>query len=226
MEKHLDLTIFGGDLDKAVAALVSEADDASGDWTRGSELVAREERMRREFHLTARQHCFGNRKLAAPAVLFVQDLRPYDPPRQEWRVGHIGALDGRRSLDVTECNAAVKSFYAWAAPILEREGVMVSLSSERQGPRDWMSPKLAQLLDNAVDAGYPAHEMEEDFWHRFLIGAYQSDDDVRMTTRDLEGWLTQDRNWDYEDAHRLALAYESGLDLLAAYDKLRGLGEA
>lgn len=91
---------------------------------------------------------------------------------EEWRVAHVGPIETGR-LSTEECNAAVRSVYAWSAPILEAAGAVVSLSDERQSPKEWMSPELQKLLQLGLMHGSPSHPSDWERWNDFLIANAQ-----------------------------------------------------
>jgi hypothetical protein len=124
-----------------------------------------------------------------------------------------------RDLSVLQCNALIRAFHRLTAPIAEKLGLHVELTTPVARLKDWMSTEAAKKLrlfsNNANKNTGTGHPMDLQRWMAFLVAAHG--EGAEIDSEDLEHWLTE-QGWQPDIAHDLALQYEFGRVLLEYVD--------
>lgn len=127
-------------------------------------------------------------------------------------------------LDVKRYNDLLQNFAEHVVtPALKYNGAAMTLTSQRQGPGDWLNPEAACALykfsrnaDKRVDYSHPE---DWDRWMEFLLKAHDGDlaDSV---CENLERWLRESEGWSERTSHSLSLELKFSAELLKQYDKV------
>lgn len=137
-------------------------------------------------------------------------------------VSSINPIDVN-GLDVKRYNVLLQDFAeSVVAPVVKYNGAAMTLSSQRQGPVDWLNPEAVRALnkfsrnaDKRLDYFLPE---DKDRWMEFLIKAH--DGDLTDSVCDnLERWLRHSEGLSDEMSDRLSSGLRFGTELLKYYDK-------
>ncbi|GJG85508.1 hypothetical protein tb265_06890 [Gemmatimonadetes bacterium T265] len=166
---------------------------------------------------------------AADAALPAASLW-FTPKRDEgkWYVPNIVPIEKNR-LSRDEYNGLVIDFArAVAEPAAREVGVRVEVTEPEAALERWMPEPVAERLrafsDLANKSTGSSHPSDAGRWREFVIAAHEAD--VEFDAGTLAEWLEEDADWEAGKAQDLAVAYEQGRALLAAYaayDRARGL---
>jgi hypothetical protein len=123
----------------------------------------------------------------------------------------------RHRLVHAEYNAIVEEFYFKVIkPIVERAGLMCTLTSTEEGPENWLAPEAADRLREfsaSADRGTgSSHPNDRERWNAFVLVAHRTESKLDAST--LMRWLVESEDWPREIAEQLALEYEYGRELL------------
>ncbi|WP_247896624.1 hypothetical protein [Azospirillum argentinense] len=110
-----------------------------------------------------------------------------------------------------------------ARPAAARTGFSVEVTAARQRLKDWMSSEAADALRRFSAAANKStgssHPLDRRRWLAFLMSAHR--DATALDAEQLVRWLTEVEGWPGNVAHRLAVEYEFGRELLTTYDQFR-----
>jgi hypothetical protein len=124
-------------------------------------------------------------------------------------------------LTIGQYNAVLQDFEAEVArPASQKVGFWVKATGSRQSLEDWMSAETAKRLLTfsrcANKSTGASHPLDRERWLAFVISSHRDGLEVQGY---LSRWLIEAEHWPEEIAHRLAIQYEQGLELLKKYDQ-------
>ena len=136
------------------------------------------------------------------------------------RVGNIVPRPSG-SLSKDQYNAALDDFVTSVLqPAAKAAGLDVETTAPEENITRWISPEAAGLLRRFSGAANKAtgssHPLDRRRWDAFLIQAHC--EASKLDAETLGRWLVEEDGWPENEADRLAIQYEFGRGLLAAYD--------
>ena len=127
-----------------------------------------------------------------------------------------------RELSSKQYNAILRDFVSKiATPSSSIGSFQVIITEELQSLSDWIAPDIAQSLEYfsaiANKSTGSSHPQDRKNWCDFIVLSHRSQ--KRINTYLLLRWLVEVEHWSEEEADKLAVEYEFGIDLLTAYDE-------
>lgn len=126
----------------------------------------------------------------------------------------------RRDLTTNEYNAVFADFVAnGVEPVAARLQLKVQSTPAIRPMTDWLSEEAAGKLKKfsvcANKSTGSSHPLDRERWLAFICQAHR--DQCSLDATILGRWLMEIEAWPEEQAHKLCIQYEFGIDLLEAF---------
>jgi len=121
-------------------------------------------------------------------------------------------------MTMAQYNSIVEEFRDVCAPIAQRLGLDLKITSNKLDMAHLLTPRSMKALESfELNANVSSlHPLDEKRWRRFLILAYE--DKVALKADILLRWLTEEKGWPEERAFKLIIEYEFAFELLKDFD--------